>query len=94
MIKWIDFTKAMDRKLQKYQKENLLTIKDLCKKSWISESSLYKFRQRWKISVWSLKKIKENLWIELIEKKEEKIIEKTDNVSQNDTSEKTTPLSE
>lgn len=66
MIKGIEYTKAMDKKLQKYQRDNLLTIKELSKQAWLVESSIYKFRQRGKISIKSLKKIKENLWLDLL----------------------------
>ena len=73
MIKGIEYTKAMDKKLQKYQRDNLLTIKELTNKAWLVESSLNKFRKRKKISIKSLKKIKENLWLDLLP------IEKTEN---------------
>lgn len=66
MIKGIEFTKAMDKKLQKYQKDNLLTIQELSKQAWIGQTSIYKFRKRGTISVKSIKKIKENLWVDLL----------------------------
>ncbi len=70
MIKGIEYTKAMDKKISIYQQENLLTIKELIQKAGFkSESTLYKFRKRWKISIQSLKKIKDNLWLDLISKK-------------------------
>lgn len=65
MIKGIEYTKTMDQKVIKYQKENLLTIKEFTQKASLTESSLYKFRNRGKISVKSLKKIKDNLWLDL-----------------------------
>lgn len=61
MIKGIEYTKAMDDKLKKYQRKNLLTIAELMEKADLTETALFKFRQRGKISIKSLKKIKENL---------------------------------
>lgn len=61
MIKGIEYTKAMDQKIVKFQKENLLTTKELTQKADLTESTLYKFRNRGKISIQSLKKIKDNL---------------------------------
>lgn len=65
MIKGIEYTKKMDQKLVKYQKENLLTIKELTQRADLAESALFKFRNRGKISIQSLKKIKENLGLDL-----------------------------
>jgi len=61
MIKGIKYTKAMDNKLKTYQRKNLLTIAGLMTKVGLTETSLFKFRKREKISIQSLKKIKENL---------------------------------
>lgn len=69
MIKGIAYTEAMDKKIVRYQKENLLTIKELTAKAELTESTLYKFRNRGKISIQSLKKIKDNLWLDLLPKK-------------------------
>ena len=69
MIKGIEYTKAMDQKIVRYKKENLLTIKELTAKADLTESTLYKFRNRGKISIQSLKKIKDNLWLDLLPKK-------------------------
>lgn len=69
MIKGIEYTKTMDQKVIKYQKENLLTIKEFTQRASLTESSLYKFRNRGKISVKSLKKIKDNLWLDLFTSK-------------------------
>lgn len=68
MIKGIEYTKAMDQKIVKFQKENLLTTKELTQKADLTESTLYKFRNRGKISIQSLKKIKDNLWLDLLSK--------------------------
>ena len=67
MIKWIDYTEEMDKALMKYQHNNLLTIDEMMKKAKISQSGLYKFRHRNKISIASLKKIKKHLWIDLVQ---------------------------
>lgn len=68
MIKGIEYTPQMDQKLVKYQKTNLLTTKELSDKASLAETSIYKFRNRGKISVKSIKKIKENLGIDLLSK--------------------------
>lgn len=69
MIKGIEYTKTMDQKVSRYLKEHLLTIKEFTQKASLTESSLYKFRNRGKISMKSLKKIKDNLWLDLSSKK-------------------------
>lgn len=69
MIKGIAYTEEMDKKIVRYKKENLLTIKELTAKAELTESTLYKFRNRGKISIQSLKKIKDNLGIDLLAKK-------------------------
>lgn len=65
MIKGIEFTPAMDKALQDYQNKHLITIEDIMKKAELSGSSLYKFRQRGKISINSLRKIRFNLGLDL-----------------------------
>jgi hypothetical protein len=61
MIKGIEYTPEMDQKIVKHQQKNLLTTKELSAKAKLAESSIYKFRDRGKISVKSVKKIKDNL---------------------------------
>ena len=68
MIKGIEYTQAMDQKIMKYQKTNLLTTKELSIKAKLAESSIYKFRGRGKISIKSIKKIHDNLGVELLPK--------------------------
>lgn len=67
MIKGIEYTPQMDQKIVTYQKKNLLTTKELSKKAKLAESSIYKFRDREKISVKSVKKIKDHLGLDLLE---------------------------
>lgn len=67
MIKGIEYTAKMDQKIVKYQKNNLLTTKELSAKAKLAESSIYKFRDRQKISVKSVKKIKDNLGLDLLD---------------------------
>jgi len=66
MIKGIEYTEAMDQAIKTFQKTNLMTIDEVMKKAKLAGSSLYKFRQRKKISINSLKKLKENLGLDLV----------------------------
>lgn len=69
MIKGIEYTPQMDQRLVKYQKTNLLTTKELSHKADLAESSIYKIRERKKISIKSIKKIKDNLGLDLVPSK-------------------------
>jgi transcriptional regulator with XRE-family HTH domain len=68
MIKGIEYTSQMDLKIIEHQNEYLLTTKELATKAGLAESSIYKFRNRGKISVRSIKKIQENLGVPLLTK--------------------------
>lgn len=67
MIKGIEYTPQMDQKVVDYQKKNLLTTKELSGKAKLAESSIYKFRDRKKISVKSVKKMKDHLGLDLLD---------------------------
>jgi hypothetical protein len=62
----IVYTKNMDRQLEIYRKNNFMTALEMTKKIWISESAFYTIRRRKKISPRTLKKIQDNLWIDIL----------------------------
>lgn len=63
---WINYTKKMDKLLEDYRKNNLITALEMTEMIWIRESTFYTIKRRKKIGVRTLKKIKDKLWIDLI----------------------------
>ena len=62
----IEFTKEINQKLIDYQKEKLLTIEQMMNKAGLSKDAYFRFKRRNIIWLQSLRKIKENLWIDLL----------------------------
>ena len=66
MTNWILYTKEMDAKILEYQTKKLMTKDEVMRKAKLSESTLYKFRDRWVIGMASVSKIKKYLGIDLL----------------------------
>ena len=61
-----EFTKEINKKLLDYQKEHLLTIEQMMNKAGLSKDAFFRFKRRGIIWLQSLRKIKENIWVDLL----------------------------
>ena len=66
MIKGIEYTPDMEKKISEYIRKNLMSQKEFMDRAKLAECTLYNFRTRGKISIQSLKKIKDHHGLDLM----------------------------